>query len=59
MTSHDYKEDDESATEMECPSCHKVKMCVLDTDPYAEEINNDSSLVWECGECRYQSLMDI
>lgn len=28
-------------------------------DPYAEEINDDSTEVWKCDKCRHESLMEI
>ena len=49
----------------ECCSCgkwateHETNPVIFESDPYAEEINGDSTEVWECEECRHQSAMDI
>jgi len=29
------------------------------TDPYAEEINDDRTLMWLCDECEHEYAMDI
>lgn len=31
----------------------------LNTDPYAEEINDDHTLYWDCDGGRHESAMDI
>jgi len=28
-------------------------------DPFAEDVHNDPTPVWECEDCRYESAMDI
>jgi hypothetical protein len=28
-------------------------------DPFSEEINGDSTPVWECHDCRHESAMNI
>ena len=43
----------------ECESCHQVKLCTYDTDPFAHEIRGDETLVWQCKECAHESAMDV
>jgi hypothetical protein len=43
----------------ECGSCHRVKPCQFEPDPYAEEINGNKTPVWICRDCYHESLMDI
>jgi C4-type Zn-finger protein len=44
---------------MRCPSCQQMKDCYWGPDPYASEIHNNNTPVWECADCRYQSAQDI
>lgn len=43
-----------------CPVCHKVKDDIeWGPDPYADDIHNDDTPVWECGDCRKTSADEI
>ncbi len=45
-----------------CQDCHKLfphGEIEYAPDPYAEEINDDMTPVWECLKCRHESAMDI
>jgi hypothetical protein len=42
-----------------CLSCEQEVECIWDADPYAEEIHNNSTPVWECVPCRRESARDI
>jgi len=42
-----------------CCSCGTMKNLSYAPDPFSEEINNDSTPVWECEDCRHQRAMDI
>jgi hypothetical protein len=42
-----------------CESCGMEKECWFGPDPFAEEIHGDSTPVWQCGDCSYESMMDI
>lgn len=48
---------------MKCISCGrsntKNNPVIKDSDPYASEINDDETEVWECIECRQESANDI
>jgi hypothetical protein len=43
----------------ECESCHKVKPCQFEADPYDEEINGIKTPIWICRDCFHEHLMDI
>jgi len=43
----------------ECCSCGTTKDLEYGPDPYGREIYNDTTPVWECEKCRYESAMDI
>jgi hypothetical protein len=49
----------------ECQSCHKwateheENPVTFDSDPYDDEINGNTTEVWECENCRHESSMDI
>lgn len=45
--------------ERECSSCGYIRVCAFGPDPFAAEIRQDYTPVWQCGECAYQSAMDI
>lgn len=40
-------------------SCGATEDVTLGPDPYAEDVNNDSTLVWMCASCRYERAQDI
>ena len=46
-----------------CVSCgcwvKEGEHMIYDSDPYADEIHNDNTKVWECSSCRHESAMDI
>jgi len=42
-----------------CCSCGCTDNLEWGPDPYAYDINNDDTPVWECDHCREQSAMDI
>ena len=42
-----------------CIFCETEDDLEYGPDPYASEICNNETDVWECHECRYQSAMDI
>jgi len=48
---------------MECYICGcnntEENPVTKEPDPYQEEIYDDETEVWECEECRYDSLMSI
>ena len=48
---------------MKCISCEcsdtKENPVTLGPDPYADEIHDDNTEVWECENCREDSRMDI
>jgi hypothetical protein len=49
----------------ECCSCgrwaseYSTNPVTFGSDPYADEIGDDKTEVWECEDCRYESAMDI
>lgn len=47
-----------------CESCGKEYDALKDEiafepDPFAEEIHGDSTPIWQCSNCAYESSMDI
>lgn len=42
-----------------CPCGNACGPEDFDADPYAYDIHNDDTKMWECDYCRYQSAMDI
>ena len=48
---------------MKCVICGKSNtkenLVTKDPDPYNEEINGDSTEVWECAHCRQESSGDV
>lgn len=48
----------EEEKRVRCPICGEMG-ATYGPDPYAEEIGNDDTPVWECGDCRHESAMDI
>jgi hypothetical protein len=43
-----------------CPDCGNADANItFGPDPYNEDINGDSTPVWMCAACRYNSAMDI
>jgi len=50
------------STKKMCISCRKffpISKISFAPDPYSEEINEDTTPVWMCDECRYESMMEI
>lgn len=43
----------------ECCLCHIVRECVYEADPYADDVHNDSTPVWECDPCRRDQVQAI
>lgn len=48
---------------MKCIICDcsntKENPVTKEPDPYQEDVNNDDTEVWECGNCRLESAMEI
>lgn len=43
-----------------CESCNRLKDDVTyGPNPYQQEINDDPTPCWMCGDCRFESAMDI
>jgi hypothetical protein len=42
-----------------CCRCGTTTDVSLGPDPYASDVNNDDTPVWECGNCRHESAMDV
>ena len=43
----------------ECCICGTTENLEYGPDPYAQDVNEDDTPVWECGNCRYESVQDI
>ena len=54
MTNADFTQDD-----ARCESCGTTEDVVYGADPFAEDVHGDDTPVWMCGNCRYESAMDI
>lgn len=42
-----------------CVICKTVTLCTYEPDPYAEDVHNDGTPVWECAACRRAQAMEI
>jgi len=42
-----------------CYRCGTTEDLEYGPDPFAAEMNEDYTPVWECGDCRYESAMDV
>jgi hypothetical protein len=42
-----------------CECCQKCEAFAFQADPFAEEIHGDSTPIWQCETCSYNSAMDI
>ena len=42
-----------------CRTCRTLQDVSFGPDPYDEDVNNDPTPVWECGNCRAASADDI
>ena len=48
-----------STEEGVCCFCGSTENVTFEPDPFAEEIEHDSTPVWECAKCREESARDI
>lgn len=42
-----------------CPVCGEDKELFYGPDPYAQELYDDETPVWQCSDCAHESAMDI